>query len=207
MKLVEPYQSVDEAMKELDNGGRFYNLWTKADDGVISSAELAKVAGIFSDKQKMVLYLQMAMCKLSADQKTSIIANLEDSLKQSFGDHKVEAILNCLPTTAMELGKNVMIKGTPKQIESKSDFNGFIMVPIMTGSVTTFSMIPIIDQYEVYEIRSETDEKFTLAHAKGAHLPEEELIVGGVIKELKASKNDDEAAKFFVEAVYYAKAK
>ena len=50
-------------------------------------------------------------------------------------------------------------------IDSKSDFKGFIMIPISTGSVMTFSMVPIIDQYDVYEIReTEIDQSFLIAH-------------------------------------------
>ena len=46
MKKIEPYKSIDEATLSLDNGGRFYNVLTKSDDGIISTSELGKVAGI-----------------------------------------------------------------------------------------------------------------------------------------------------------------
>ena len=56
MKKVNPYKSQAAALKSLDNGGRFFNVLTKADDGQITSAELSKVAGAFSNKQLMNLY-------------------------------------------------------------------------------------------------------------------------------------------------------
>jgi len=52
MKKVNPYRYVDEALSSLDNGGRFYNIFTKAMDGIISKSELGKVGGVFNDKQK-----------------------------------------------------------------------------------------------------------------------------------------------------------
>ena len=60
MKKIEPYKNINEATLSLDNGGRFYNVLTKSDDGIISSSELGKVAGLFIDKQKMVLFLDLA---------------------------------------------------------------------------------------------------------------------------------------------------
>lgn len=35
MKQIEPYINVDEAIRALDNGGRFYNVLTHAEDGII----------------------------------------------------------------------------------------------------------------------------------------------------------------------------
>lgn len=45
MKKIESYIDVNDAISDLDNGGRFYNLFTHADDGIISQAELGKVGG------------------------------------------------------------------------------------------------------------------------------------------------------------------
>ena len=61
MKKITPYKTTRNAITAMDNGGRFYNLLTKANDGNVSTSELAKVAGVFSDKQKMVLYLDMSL--------------------------------------------------------------------------------------------------------------------------------------------------
>ena len=204
MKRIEPYASSNFAMKDLDNGGRFYNLWTRADDGIISSAELAKVGGLFNDKQKMILYLQMALSKLESSEKSIVLNRLDENLKEAYNEYRVDQILDCTTKLDGRQGENVIIRGIPRRIESKSDFNGFIMVPIMAGSVTTFSMIPIIDKYEIYEMHSESGDNFLIAHTRETEsLPEHTIVIGGVVKELKSDRNDDAESTVFIEAVYY----
>ena len=46
MKKIIPYKSSNEALTALDNGGRFYNIFTKAGDGVITQEK----KGCFSRK-------------------------------------------------------------------------------------------------------------------------------------------------------------
>ena len=43
MQLISPYNSASEALSSLDNGGRFFNFLTDANDGEIEAEEL----GIF----------------------------------------------------------------------------------------------------------------------------------------------------------------
>ena len=76
---------------------------------------------------------------------------------------------------------------------------------MITGTTTTIILIPLIDIYDVYEIRDEeSDDTFLLAHARGAvMLPEKKIKVAGVLKELKAKKEEKKASKRFLEAVYY----
>jgi hypothetical protein len=95
------------------------------------------------------------------------------------------------------------LTGVPELIDSKSDFNGFIMIPIMTGKVTTFSLIPLIDRYDIYELRDEkTSEKFIIYNSKSSKkLTNEKIVIAGVLKELE--KNEKEIKKKFLEAIYY----
>jgi len=62
--------------------------------------------------------------------------------------------------------------------------------------------MPIIDKYDVYEIRDEvSDDTFLIAHARGSIvLPEKKIKVAVV---LKANKNEKKASKIFLEALYY----
>ena len=69
MKKIEPYRNINDAISNLDNGGRFYNILTKADDGIISKSELGKVGGIFNDKQQMILFLELSISKLDNGKK------------------------------------------------------------------------------------------------------------------------------------------
>jgi len=201
MKKIEPYKNINEATLSLDNGGRFYNVLTKSDDGIISTSELGKVAGLFIDKQKMVLFLDLAISNFDVNTKEKIVNSLDASLRSTYEKYKSHELL---PSEAYEKGilsSNSIITGFPKKIDSKSDFNGVIVLPVGKS----FVVMPIIDKYDVYEIRDEvSDDTFLIAHARGSIvLPEKKIKVAGVLKELKANKNEKKASKRFLEALYY----
>lgn len=201
MKKIEPYKNINEATLSLDNGGRFYNVLTKSDDGIISTSELGKVAGLFIDKQKMVLFLDLAISNFDVNAKEKIVNSLDVSLRSTYEKYKSQEFL---PSEAYDKGilsSNSIITGFPKKIDSKSDFNGVIVLPVGKS----FVVMPIIDKYDVYEIRDEvSDDTFLIAHARGSIvLPEKKIKVAGVLKELKANKNEKKASKSFLEAIYY----
>ena len=55
MRELRPYLTVHGLTKAIDNGGRFYNLFTAADDAVVSRGELAKAASVFSENAQVLL--------------------------------------------------------------------------------------------------------------------------------------------------------
>lgn len=206
MKKIIPYKTPKNALEELDNGGRFYNLITKANDGKVNAAELSKVAGVMSDKQRMVLYLEMSLSKLNTESRKEVLQSLSSDLKSTIHKYETQFLA---PSEAQKNGapsKNAVISGIPIYIDSKSDFNGFIMIPVMTGSVTTFTMIPIIDQYDVYEIRDDhSSETFLIAHSKSSEkLPEHKLTFGGILKELKKDTQANDSSTLYLETHYYS---
>lgn len=205
MKQITPYNNSAEAIQSLDNGGRFYNLLTSADDGIISHAELGKVGGLFNEKQKMILFLELSLHQLDGASKAEVLSKFDDSLMASYKKYKAQVLL---PSEAEEKGvlaNNAIITGVPKVIGNESKFTGMILVPIMAGKVMTMVMIPVIEKYDIYEIRDEsTSDTFLIAHAKEANkLPEEKIIVAGVLKELKPKKGEDSATKKFLEINYF----
>jgi hypothetical protein len=205
MKKISPYKEIDKALLALDNGGRFYNILTKSNDGVISQSELGKIGGLFNDKQKMILFLEMSMISFKDEEKEIIVSKLDGDLKQAYLKYKSQ---NLLPSEANEKGilaSNAILTGVPKLVDKKSDFNGFIMVPIMAGKAMTFVMIPIIDNYNIYELRDEkTSDTFIIAHSRNSEkLPNKKIIIAGLLKELKSEKNEDSKTVKFLEANYY----
>ena len=205
MKKIKPYFAINEAIKSLDNGGRFYNIQTKAKDGIINQSELGKVGGIFNDKQQMILFLEMSILKLNQADKNSIISTLDCDLKKTYQKYKSQELLPSEAHSKGILSSNAIITGIPKLIDSKSDFNGFIMFPIMSGNVTTFMMIPLIDEYYIYELRDEkSSETFLIAHSKDSEkFSNKKIIAGGVLKELKTNEEEDTANEIFLEIIYH----
>lgn len=203
MKKVNPFKNQQAALKALDNGGRFYNFLTKPDDGEITSAELSKVAGVYSSKPLMNLYLEMSIIGLAS--KDKVMQSMSNELKADYEQHRPLYLTPAQAYQSEQTGKTAIVKGVPKYKRSKTEFNSFIMVPIVTGNVTTFAMIPIFDEYDVYELKDEqTKELFILAHARcSKQLAERETRFGGLLKELQLGKEETSDKKSFLEISYY----
>ena len=205
MYQIEPFQNINDAISNLDNGGRFFNLFTKANDGIITKAELGKSSKIFKNLSQMILFLELSMSKLNNYEKSSIISKLEENLQKIYLKYKP---LKLLPSEGVSKGiiaSNAIITGIPKLTESKSDLTGFIMIPMTSGNVTTVTPIPLIDVYDVYKLRDEkSDQNFLIAHHKGTKkLPEKKIMVAGILKELKLNENKLDSSPIYLEAVYY----
>jgi hypothetical protein len=206
MKKITPYKSRKEALTALDNGGRFYNIFTKAGDGVITQAEIGKVGGLFNNKQGAVLFLELATSQLDENAKSSLLTKMETDMQANYKKYKPQKLLASQVKTEGVLASGAIVTGIPKLTESKSNFTGFIMVPISTGNITTFTMIPLIEEYDVYELRDETtSETFIIAHNKGkTKLPEQKIKVAGIIKELQSEESKEADKQLFLEVLYHA---
>jgi hypothetical protein len=206
MRRITPYKTTRGALAALDNGGRFYNFGTDADDGQIEPSELAKVAGVFTSGQSMFLYFDLALSRLSEEEVGRIHAAMSPALQEAYARYRPRHFSPQLANRGGRAGMAAVVRGVPHFVKSKTDFNGFIMMPMMAGNVTTFMMIPIMDQYDVYELRDEkTDREFLIAHARGQRrLRETEQTFGGVLKELNRGKAKIAKKRLFLECVYYA---
>lgn len=206
MQQIIPYTSTSTALASLDNGGRFYHLFTEAKDGHIEPHELAKVAGVYHDRQKMMLYLDMATHSMKQHSQNEVYASLSEDLREARNKY-APALLT--PAEAKSRGKvasTAIITGVPKLIEEKSDFKGFIIIPVMAGSVMTMVLVPMIDQYKVYHLKdTESSKDFIIAHARNeAELPQQTIRCGGILKELESDESGNGNSGVFLEALYYS---
>ena len=207
MQSVIPYQNYTGALEALDNGGRFYNIFTKAKDEEVSPVELAKVAGVFSDKQKMFLFYDMAVRELGESDKQSLFDNLSENLQAAYEEHRPQ---NLLPSEADSKGvasKTAILTGYPRFVTDKTVFNGFIYIPISTGKSMSLMMIPIMDQYDIYELTDDSSSTKTfIANVRGSErLPVELSRFGGILKETSVDKEGKENGHLYLEALYYTR--
>lgn len=205
MEQIIPYQHITEALTQLDNGGRFFNLFSKAQDGEITTAELSKVAGMFNEKQKLVLFLELSMSDLPKADQVDIISKLDDQLRRDFLKYKAQELMASEAEARGVLAANAIITGIPMVKDSKSEFTGIILIPISTGKSTTFVPIPIIDQYDIYEVRDDhAAEIFLIAHYRGKEkLPAQKIKVAGVIKDLEVKVDGLKGHQKFLEINYW----
>jgi hypothetical protein len=205
MKQIISYTSYHEAIESFDNGAKFFNLFSHAHDGVVSPAELGKVAGVTHDKQAMILYLMMSISSLDNKSRERILAHLD---KELFDWYEKYRPIHMSLDQMLQLGKpgiSCTLVGTPKKISSSTALGATIMVPVVVGAVTSFTMVPIENSYEVYELRSEeSDAVVMVVHDnEKAPLPERKLRIGGVLTSLNQFEEGDQAQKIFLEAQYY----
>jgi hypothetical protein len=205
MRKITPFKTINETIQSLDNGGQFYHIQTKAKDWIINQSELGKVGGVFNDKQQMILFLEMSMMKLTREEKNVVISMLDSDLQKTFAKYKSQELLSSEAHEKGIISSNVIMAGIPKKIDANSDFKGFLMFPVMSGSVITFMMIPIVDKYDVYEIRDEASaETFFIAHSNDSErFMNKKAMLGGVLKEMKANENEQVPTKKFLEVTYY----
>jgi len=191
MKHLKPFRSAPEALEAFDNGGYFFNLFSHSKDGVVSPAELVKAAGTPLNRQAALLFLDLSISRLDQAGKVRVLSRLDQDLFEQYKKHQAKQIKSEEDLALGKTDANAIITGIPKKIRSESTFNGFIMVPIMISSVTTFTMVPIHSSYELYEVELKNGTILTVAHEKDqGKLPEEKLVLGGLIKTCSASAED-----------------
>lgn len=206
MQKTETYKTATEALKALDNGGRFYNMFTSENDEVISLPEVGKVAGVFIDRQKSILFLDLSISELSQVETDMILEKMDSSLQSAWQKYKSGRFTPSEAVTGAAISSNAIIKGIPRLTDSKSTLSGFVVVSVLVNKVPLVMPVPITDLYDIYEVRDEAgSDAFLIAHtASKEKLPEELINVAGVIKEMSTEEGETDPSKKFLEVVYYS---
>jgi hypothetical protein len=207
MKQIVPYRTLQGALNALDNGGRFYNVFTKAKDEVITDSELYKAAGVFLGKAQAFLFFELALSDLSEIDREQVIQCLSPELRSTYLRHRPKHTeIEVFEQEAQETDA-VIVAGFPVFLEDKTQFSGFIMIPICTGKVTTFTMIPIFDKFDIYEVYSDSDlkgDKTIIATVRGSkRLAATMTTFGGIVKKLKFKDKSKRTHSLYVETLYY----
>ena len=81
------------------------------------------------------------------------------------------------------------------------------MMPMFTGKVTTFIMIPIFDKFDVYEVYSDSDlkgSKTIIATVRGSkRLSTTMTSFGGIVKKLKFKDKSKRTHSLYIETLFY----
>ena len=209
MRELKPYRTLHGLQKAIDNGGRFYNILTDADDQVVTRAELAKAAGVFSAGASAFLFLEMAQQDLGPAERASILDLLDPELRKDYRKNKPQSMQPSEIEVQATAGRSTIVEGFPRFVEQKTEFSGFIMIPIVTGKITTFTMIPIFDQYDVYEVfddRRLRKPNSMVATARGKRLEHQGRIrFGGILRKLTFKDETKKTHKFYLETLFYTK--
>ncbi len=209
MREVQPYKTEGGLLKALDNGGRFFNVFTRARNDQITRAELAKAAGVFGSKPKAVLFFEMAQQALAPQARTRAVAALGPKARKDHTKFLPAKLRPSLVESKGKAGGCVIVEGYPRFLKNKTQFTGMMMIPIVAGSVTTFIMIPLYDQFDVYEVFDDRRMRrpyCVLATARGVKFPPGDPVrLGGILRKMEAKKKSERQHKFYLEACYYTR--
>ncbi len=202
MEQVIPFKSASQAIEKLDNGGEFYNIFTQADDDLISQSEVSKVAGARLEKQKSVLFLKLAMANLTPREQQEIEGRFDDKLSDNFNKYNPENLIAIDDIESIKPGTGVLINGIPRKIEGEGVVSGYMSIAV----IDVFTLIPISETYTVYEIKDENSGKSILvAHDKDAGiLPELKLKIAGVVKQFQLAQDQESEFEKFIEVDYFS---
>ncbi len=204
MRELKPYKTLHGAQRALDNGGRFYNLFAKSGDDIVDPAELAKAAGVHSSGTKVFLHFEMALLDLPAHEQKEIIARLSPELFGKYAQHRPKLFAPSSVETQGRAGEATIISGYSAFVEDKTQFTGFIVLV-----VPAIILIPIYDQFDVYEVFDEPDmrtPRTVIATTRGSRrLDGIHARFGGVLKELYFEDKTRKDHGLFLEAMYYTR--
>jgi len=202
MKQIVSYRTLQGALNALDNGGRFYNVFTKAKDEVITDS-----AGVFSGKAQAFLFFELALSDLPEIDREQVIQCLSPALRSTYLRQRPKRTEIEVFERQVQETDAVIVAGFPVFLEDKTQFSGFIMIPIFTGKTMMFTMIPIFDKFDIYEVYSDSDlqgDKTIIATVRGSkRLATEMTTFGGIVKKLKFKDKSKRKHSLYVETLFY----
>ena len=209
MQELKPFATLGPLKKALDNGGRFYNFMAAADDEIVSRAELAKAAGVFTTGIQAFLYLEMTKQDLSDQDQAATLALLEPKLRRDFEKKKPPQVAPSLVDSDHKAGEAIMVTGYAREIGQHSQFSGFITVPIMIGKVMVPMMIPVHSLYCVIEVldddKSNKPSAIVCTPLKQKLDLSQRIQFGGVLKQMQSNTKEPPTHPVFLEALFWMK--
>ena len=212
MKRIHAYKTMAGALRALDNGGRLWNVFARAGDGVVTPSELARAAGTLSVNNDAILYFFLALARLDAESRRAIVSKLAEPLERRLAGRYPKQ-LAVEPGAADALG---VVEGYAVKLEASSGFDGqFHLLPDdPPGSTRLYEeaaarvLAPLMDFREVwrvYEQPSLQGRSFVVASIKVRHLvSSQRMAFGGVLHPLHF-KSQPDVTTYFLDAKCYCR--
>lgn len=206
MRKLRPYASTQAALKALDNGGRFYNIFTSAGDDEVTSAELKKAAGVFGSSQMAYLFFAMATAELQPAARRSVESSLSPDLKRALSKLRPRELqIADFGDQAMN-GRSCIIEGYSKKA-SKHVARSLVMIPMQVGNVTSMMPVPseqVFDVFHIYADRGRQGPCVPLMIRKGQWQPRRHAVRwGGVMRPFVDEKGKARGEGYYLEPQYY----
>ena len=124
MKKVEPYKTFAGALQALDNGGRLYNLLSRAGDGEIDEAELARAAGFMTWNWQALFFFELAVHRLTRDEQDKLRVRMHPKLRKRMSESRPGVIGRDMDVSRYEADMAAIARGYPQVLGPKTRFAG-----------------------------------------------------------------------------------
>jgi len=149
MRQVVPYKTARGLERALDNGGRWFNVFTRAGDGKVTADELGKAAGAWDDETSQ-LFLALAWVLLEEEERAHILdALLESSFAERmrfFGP----VWLRAHQVAEMEPRFGVILEGTFLRVRDRR-IETTVLVPMMVNNALLPMPVQISNMFSMWE--------------------------------------------------------
>ena len=207
MRMVTPYKTFQAALRALDNGGRFYDLFAKARDEKIAISEISRLAGVFTSYSSAFLFFDLAIYQLSPREKHRLVSSFSEFQAAMY---RANGPVHLTPSEIDNTGKagsTAIVAGHIRHVERREEFGGFIMMPMMAGSSSLPMMVPIYDQFDVYEVHDAQSQGLSgtlVATSRGSRFRGDAAVrLGGYLRALAFKDATRGRHKLYLETVYY----
>jgi hypothetical protein len=205
MRELKPYRTMHGLRTAIDNGGRFYNFFSDANDRVVTQGELARAAGVFTAGLNAFLFLEMAQQELQLEERQSITDLLDAKLRKKYQRSRPLTLLPSAVEKDGTAGRSVIVTGYPRFVEDRTQLCGFVMIP----AGKAFVMVPIFDKFDVYEVFDDHQmlkPNSMVATVRGHPLALDGPIrFGGILRKLEFPDKTKKSHRFYLETVFYTK--
>lgn len=155
MRKITPYKTFDGLSAAVDNGGRWWNLFSKAGDGKITESELAAAGGNTRQQESAFLFLALASSRLPDDDIKRLNAQMELPLRLKNQRHQPSVLRPSQVEEQATDGALVLLEGRcVKQLRLS---NLTISMPVFVrGNVSglprwTKEQVPLMTKMRIYE--------------------------------------------------------
>ena len=210
MQQVKPYRTTQGALRALDNGGRFYNLFTSAGDDVVTGAELKRAARVVGSIQLAYLFFGMALAELDENERKAVESRLEPGLRRGLKG-KGPAVLSPGDFQGSKAGRTYMVEGHLRRLADHEQ-SGFIYVPIQVGTITSMMLLPTSEVFESFEVTRENARGSVRAEKgcvvripKGRWKPVKNRRIrwGGLAQEMSLTQKKSASKRLYLAPSYY----
>ncbi len=193
MRIVKPYRTVSGALRALDNGGRFYNIFTAAGDNVVTSSELKKAAGVIGSDQLAYLFLAMSLHDLEDAQTREVMRRLDKGARDGLR-RLAPALVAPKDVATMRATKACIVEGFPYSVPDH-EVHGFMMIPTCS----------VFQVYEVFATQARKGASCRIMWPKGKWTAgkNQRFRFGGVVKQENSTEKKNSPKRLFLEPQYY----